>query len=44
MALLSFIQLALMILFYGGLIGVLVYLIIRRVHQKANEDFEDRDN
>lgn len=44
MALLSFMQLALMILFYGGLIGALIYLIIRRIHQKGNEDFEDRDN
>lgn len=35
------------IIYGGGLIvagGILVYLIIRRVKEKKNEDFEKRDN
>jgi len=34
----------LMILFYGGILVALVYLIIKRIEEKKHEDFEKRDN
>ncbi|MFS4447727.1 hypothetical protein [Maribacter sp. 2307UL18-2] len=33
-----------MLLIYGGLFGVLIYLVIRRIEEKGKEDFEKRDN
>lgn len=32
------------ILFWGAVAGLLVYLIVRRIRIKKEEDFEDRDN
>jgi len=34
----------LLILFYGGLFLLLVYLIIKRIKDKKSENFEQRDN
>lgn len=34
----------LLFLFWGLLIGAIVYLIIKRIEDKKKEDFEDRDN
>ena len=28
----------------GAVFGILVYLIVKRVQEKENENFEDRDN
>jgi hypothetical protein len=39
-ALIIFIQIIIGI----GLVSILVYLVIRRVHTKRDEDFEQRDN
>lgn len=32
------------VLFWGILAILLVYLIVKRIKDKKNEDFEDRDN
>lgn len=32
------------LLFWGVVAGLLVYLIVRRIRIKKEEDFEDRDN
>ena len=32
------------IIFWGGLIGLFIYLINRRINIKKNENFEKRDN
>ena len=41
---LTFSPFLLMILFYGGILVALVYLIIKRIEEKKHEDFEKRDN
>jgi len=41
---LAFLPILLMILFYGGVLVALVYLIIKRIEEKKHEDFEKRDN
>ncbi len=33
-----------MFLFYGGLLVLLIYFIIKRIEDKSKEDFEKRDN
>ena len=32
------------LLFWGGFLIILVYLIFQRIKEKKKEDFEDRDN
>jgi hypothetical protein len=32
------------ILFGGIFLGIIIYLIIRKIKEKENEDFENRDN
>lgn len=34
----------LFLLFYGGLFVILIYLIFKRIEDKRNEEFEQRDN
>ena len=33
-----------LLLLYGGLFLILVYLILKRIKDKKNENFEQRDN
>jgi len=33
-----------MMLFYGGMLCILVYLVFKRIAAKGKEDFEKRDN
>ncbi len=40
----KYVSLIFMFLIYGGFIGVLVYLVIKRIEDKKNEKFEKRDN
>jgi len=32
------------LLFWGGLFVIFIYLVIQRIKEKKEEDFEDRDN
>jgi hypothetical protein len=38
------IPILMILIFYGAIAGILVYLIFKRIGDKAKEDFEKRDN
>ena len=42
--LLTFGILSIQALFFGGCFIILIYLIIKRIQSKGNENFEQRDN
>lgn len=44
MLIVEFFPLIAMLLFYGGILFVLIYLVLKRIKEKKKEDFEKRDN
>lgn len=40
----AFLIIGVQVLIFSAVLGIVIYLIVKRVNEKRNEDFEKRDN
>ncbi len=40
----AFLIIGVQVLVFSAVLGIIIYLIVKRVNEKRNEDFEKRDN